>query len=60
MNKDELALMAIDTETYKKLNEIAKKEHKSVVDVASEAFKKMIDEKSQMQEHTEKRLLMEG
>lgn len=56
----DLALLAIENATYKKLYDIAKQEGKAVVDVASEALQKHIAEKSQLVEHKEKKLLMEG
>lgn len=63
MNKkitDDLQVVVIGQDTYKKLSDIAKKENKSVVDVTSEALSKHIDEKNKIQESKEPRLLMEG
>ena len=57
---EDLSLMMITQDTYKKLNEIAKKENKAVVDVAAEALQKHIADKSQIKEHKEKKLLVEG
>jgi predicted CopG family antitoxin len=53
-------MMGIGQETYKELYDIAKKEKKSVVDVASEALKKHIDNSKNLQEEKKPRLLMEG
>lgn len=57
---EDLAMLTIGSDTYKRLHEIAKKENKAVVDVASEALQKHIADKLSLQEHKEKRLLMEG
>jgi hypothetical protein len=54
----ELYLMGVDQESYAQLAEIAKKQGKSVVEVASDAMKKHIADNKQLKEH--KKLLMEG
>jgi predicted CopG family antitoxin len=56
----DMTMMGIEGETYKKLLDIAKKENKSVTEVAAEAIGKHIEDRSQVTESREKKLLMEG
>lgn len=54
-------MMGVEHETYQQLQEIAKKENKSVVDLVSETLKKQIaDSKNLGESKSEKRLLCEG
>lgn len=57
---DDVMMMGIEGETYRKIVDIAQKENKSVTEVAAEAIGKHIDEKSKLTESKERRLLMEG
>lgn len=56
----DIMMMGIEGDTYKKLLDIAKKENKSVTEVASEAIGKHIEDRSHVSESREKKLLMEG
>lgn len=57
---NEMMMLGIDGETYSKLLEVAKRENKSVVQVASEALKDKIEQASALKESTERKMLMEG
>ena len=56
---DDIHMMGFDQATYEQLLKIARQENKSVSEVASEALKRHLEEKSQTKK-TEKRLLVEG
>lgn len=53
-------MMGVDDDTYGEMLKVAKKENKSVSDVASEAFKKHLKEKELQESAPQKKLLMEG
>lgn len=56
----DIHMMGIDDETYGKMLKVAKKENKSVSDVASEAFSKHLKEKELQESAPQRKLLMEG
>jgi hypothetical protein len=57
---DDLSVFGVDKETYSELFEIAKKQGKSVVDVASDALKSHIEKNKPLEESKKKKLLVEG
>lgn len=57
---NDVYMMGVEGDTYKKLSEVAKKEGRSVTDVVADALKKKIDDSKVVTESTERKLLMEG
>lgn len=57
---DDVWMMGIEGETYRELLEIAKKQNKTVAEVASEALKATINDGKKVSESKERKFLMEG
>lgn len=55
-----ISVFGVDKDTYAELLEIAKKQGKSVVDVASDALKSHIDKNKPLEESRKRKLLIEG
>lgn len=53
-------MMGVEGECYRDLLDIAKKQGKTVNEVASEALRKEIEKSKSLKESREKKLLMEG
>jgi len=56
----DIYMMGIDPDSYNQLFEIAKKENKAVTDVISNALKKHIASKQNINEVRERKILTEG
>lgn len=55
----DIVMIGIHADELSELNEIAKKQNKSVVDVASEALRKHIDSNKGLQESRQRKILTE-